>query len=110
VTEKNEKMEFLIKEKKEFYEKENCTIIFWAEGNKPISVDINTENFVKHSKYNAYIITNITEFKEYVIIVKASLGDFVDVGVIFINNDEIYNELLFISEDILKIFLKKKYF
>ena len=107
VEEKNEKMEFLIKEKKEFYEKENSTIIFWAEGNKPISVDINTDNFVKHSKYNAYIITNITEFKEYIIIVKASLGDFVDVGVIFINNDEIYNELSFISEDILKIFLKK---
>lgn len=107
VTEKNGIMEFLIKEEKEFYENQKCAIIFWAEGSKPISVDINTSNYVKHSKYNVYIITNITEFKEYIITVKGSLGDFIDIGVIFIDNKEIYNELSLISEDIIKIFLKR---
>ena len=106
ITEQNKNMDFLIKGEKDFFQ-EDASIILWADGNKKIIVNINSTNYVKHNKHNAFIIYNIEKYQSFILSVKGCIGDFVNVGVIFvIKKKELYNPPYTI-EHILKIFLKK---
>jgi len=107
ITEQNKNMDFLIKGEKDFFQNDDASIILWADGSKKITVNINATNYVKHSKYNSFIIYNITKYQEYILSVSGSNGDFIDVGVVFVQKNQFYDSFAYWSEDLLKIFLKK---
>ena len=107
ITKENQQMNFLIKGEENFFKEDNITIIVWAEGNKKIIPNINATNFVKHSKFNSFIIYNITQYEEYILSVDATLCDLVDVGVLFVSKKTFYDDFAYTLEHILKIFLKK---
>ena len=67
ITEQNKNMNYLIKGEKKFLEEyDNTAIIIWANGNKKIIANINATNYVKYSKYNAFIIYNLKHYDEYI--------------------------------------------
>ena len=107
ITEQNKNMNYLIKGEKKFLEEyDNTAIIIWANGNKKIIANINATNYVKYSKYNAFIIYNLKHYDEYIFSVNDSIGDLLDVGVIFLKNNRFYEPFPYSLEGILKI-LKK---
>lgn len=108
ITEENKNINYLIKGEKQFFkENDNTAIIIWADGNKEITANINAPNYVKHSNHNAFIIYNVKHYDEYIFSVNGTIGDFLDVGVIFLKNNKFYDPFKYSIEDILKIFLKK---
>ena len=108
VTEQTKNMDFLIKGEKDFFQNDDTSIILWADGNKKITANINATNYVKHSNHNAFIIYNTTKYQEYILSVNGCNGDFIDVGVVFVQQkNQLYDYFAYSSEDILKIFLKK---
>ena len=74
VTEQTKKMNFLIKREKDFFQEDDTSIILWADGNKKITSNINATNYVKHSKFNAFIIYNTTKYQEYILSVNGCIS------------------------------------
>ena len=108
VTDQTKNMDFLIKGEKDFFQNDDTSIILWADGNKKLTANINATNYVKHSKHNAFIIYNTTKYEEYILSVNGCNGDFIDIGVVFVQQKkQLYDYFAYSSEDILKIFLKK---
>jgi hypothetical protein len=112
VTKENKQMNFIVKANEDFFKKEdnNNVIIIWVDGKKEISVNIDSFDYVKHSKYNAFIIHNIKDYKEYIVSINGNIGDLIDIGTAFIYKNKLYYYYAydaFSIEDVLKIFLKK---
>jgi len=71
-------------------EGKNGMLSIWAKGNKDIITELSEKNNYKHQKYNAYLIKlNNVIFYEYNLIVKGNVGDIINVGQQFF--DENYN-------------------
>lgn len=82
ITEQNKIMNFVINGEKQFFEYDNTAILVWADGNKKIIANINaTNNYVKHYKYNTFIIYNLKNYEVYIFSVNASIGDVLVAGV-----------------------------
>ena len=97
ITEENKEMKFNIIGKPEitFFKdeeksKENCKISIWAKGNKELKSDLNATNLhsKKHRGYHAYIIDKQKpEEINLNFTVIGKVGDFIEVGALFINGE-----------------------
>jgi hypothetical protein len=108
VTEENKNTDFVIKSDVNTKPIYFNYIQLWVHGNKGINVDLrlNESNYVKHSKYNTYIIKQ-EKNDDYFFSVSGTVGDSVDIGFILLNE---YNWCKNCKEDnmeLYKVFLKK---
>ena len=112
ITPENKNMNFIIKGEKEINYINNNTIIIWINSNKEIKVDLNKTDYIKHSKYNAFIIRQ-KNYEEYKLNIKGTVGDFINIGFIYIKTENNYNivqnKLKINIGDIYKGFLKKNF-
>lgn len=89
VTNENQEMTFWINEEKKIESKElNYTLLIWIDSQKEIKYDLNIKDYIKHSKYNTFIIKP-KENQKYILKINASIGDEINVGFmnIYRNND-----------------------
>ena len=92
----------------------NNTITIWAKGNKNITCLLNAQNYIKLSKYNAFIIqlsniSNISNINDYIFTVQGENGDLITVGSSFFDGSKNSLSSIAFEENILEIsgFLKK---
>ena len=88
VSEENKEMNFIIKGNIEYVynltEYENGIISIWVKGSKDIISELKEKYTDKHPKYNSYIIKiNGEKEIEYNILIKGTLGDYINVGSLF---------------------------
>ena len=100
VTEENKEMEFRICGDIGWgTEGKNGLLSIWAKGDKDIKTEINEKNNYKHPKYNAYLIKiNDTIYYEYILEVKGTPGDIINVGHQFFYSDTNTSEISFGTE------------
>ena len=86
VTEENKNMDFVIKSDDNTKPIYFNHIIFWINGNKDINANLklNESNYVKHSKYNTYIIKQ-EKNNDYSFSVSGTIGDSLDIEFVFLN-------------------------
>ena len=83
ITQENKNIDFIIKGEKEDNYINNSTIIIWINSNKEIKVNLNNTDYIKHSKYNTFIIKP-KNYEEYILNIKGTIGDFINVGFMYI--------------------------
>ena len=90
ITQENKNIDFIIKGEKEDNYLNNSTIIIWINSNKEIKVYLNNTDYIKHSKYNTFIIKP-KKYEEYILNIKGTIGDFINVGFMYIKTENKYN-------------------
>ena len=111
VSEENKKMSFTIINDISDYFGQNILSI-WAKGNQNINSILENANYIKHSKYNAYLIYQ-EEFEQvnYNFTVNGEIGDIINIGsILFELEEDPISHIIFNNNEIeITGFLRRNY-
>ena len=111
ITKENKNNIFKINVQNDIKIRFNDKFVIWVYGDKKINVNLNINDYQKHSKYNAYIIKikEKQESQEYILKVNAEIGDILDIGFMYLNTNDDCKNCINDPKVLYKGFLKRNY-